>query len=98
AGRMGRTQLAALAASSALETAAVVEPVDSVRDELAAQGLRTHATVDELIDAGGADAVLIAAPTDLHVELVARFAAAGWPILCEKPCGLRPEDTADATR
>lgn len=98
AGRMGRTHLAALAASSKVETAAVVEPVDAVRNELAAQGLRTHATVDELIDAGEADAVLIAAPTDLHVELVIRFAGAGWPILCEKPCGLRPEETSDATR
>ena len=68
----------------------IAEPVASVREELAAAGLRTHANVEELLAAGGADAALIAAPTDLHVELVAELAAAGLPILCEKPCGLRP--------
>ena len=44
--------------------------------------------VDELLAAGGFDAALIAAPTDLHPALVAAVAGAGVPILCEKPCGL----------
>ena len=90
AGRMERIHLRALAAARGAAPAAVVEPVASVREELAAAGLRTHANVEELLAAGGADAALIAAPTDLHVELVAELAAAGLPILCEKPCGLRP--------
>ena len=98
AGRMGRTHLRALAAARGADPAAVVEPVASVREELAAAGLRTHASVEELLTAGGADAALIAAPTDLHVELVAELAAAGLPILCEKPCGLRPDETAQAMR
>jgi len=90
AGRMERIHLRALAAARGAAPAAVAEPVASVREELAAAGLRTHANVEELLAAGGADAALIAAPTDLHVELVAELAAAGLPILCEKPCGLRP--------
>ena len=98
AGRMGRTHLRALAAAPGADPAAVVEPVASVREELAAAGLQTHASVEELLAAGGIDAALIAAPTDLHVELVAELAAAGLPILCEKPCGLRPHETADAMR
>jgi myo-inositol 2-dehydrogenase/D-chiro-inositol 1-dehydrogenase len=89
AARMGRSHLRAFAGTRGAAPAAVVEPVTSVREELAAAGLRTYANVEELLAAGGADAALIAAPTDLHVELVAEPAAAGLPILSEKPCGLR---------
>ena len=32
--------------------------------------------------------MLITAPSDRHLEIVAQVAAAGLPILCEKPCGL----------
>ena len=98
AGRMGRTHLAALADSKALAATDVVEPVQAVRDELAGQGFRTHATVEELIAGRNVEAALIAAPTDLHAELVSELAAAGLPVLCEKPCGLRPDETAEAIR
>jgi myo-inositol 2-dehydrogenase/D-chiro-inositol 1-dehydrogenase len=37
--------------------------------------------------------VLIAAPTDRHLELVQQVVAAGLPVLCEKPCGLTVEQT-----
>ena len=98
AGRMGRAHLAALAEARAAVTAAVVEPVPAIREELAAVGIRTYGAVDELLDHGDVDAALVAAPTDLHLELIATLASAGLPILCEKPCGLRAEDTAEAVR
>jgi myo-inositol 2-dehydrogenase/D-chiro-inositol 1-dehydrogenase len=98
AGRMGRTHLRALADTREITAVAVVEPVAAIRDELASIRLRVHASTEELLDAGGFDAALIAAPTDLHLELVTAFAAARIPILCEKPCGLRPEETAEAAR
>lgn len=88
AGRMGQTHLRALAGSSSVAVTAVAEPVEAVRTALAARGLATFESVPQLLDAGGIDGVLIAAPTDRHVELVAQVAAAGLPILCEKPCGL----------
>lgn len=98
AGRMGRTHLRALARASGVLVVAVVEPIAAVRDELARGGLQTWTSVDELLDAGGFDAVLVAAPTDLHLELVTRFADARLPILCEKPCGLDGEETSQAVR
>jgi len=98
AGRMGRTHLRALADAKTAKAKAVVEPVAAIRDELAGEGLRTYADLDELLAAGGFDAALIAAPTDLHAELVATLSGAGFPILCEKPCGLHPEQTAEAVR
>jgi len=93
---MGRTHLRALAGSTVVVTA-VVEPVEAVRTEVEADGVDVYSTVAELQARGSFDGVLIAAPTDLHVELVETFAAAGIPILCEKPCGLRAADTATAT-
>jgi myo-inositol 2-dehydrogenase/D-chiro-inositol 1-dehydrogenase len=98
AGRMGRTHLGALARARGVEAVAAVDPVDAVRDELSRGGLRTWASADELLDMGGFDAVLVAAPTDLHLGLVTRFAGAGLPILCEKPCGVHTNETAQAVR
>src|ERR671936_1622902 len=93
---MGRAHLRALAQATNAEAAGVVDPVAGVREELDAQGLRTFAHVDELLAAGGLDAAIVAAPTDLHLELFATLAGAGLPVLCEKPCGPRTEETAEA--
>ncbi len=96
AGRMGRTHLAALERSHRAAAAAIVDPDGAARERAGA--LAGFATVDDLLAAGEFDAALIAAPTDLHVGLVRRLAAAGVPVLCEKPCGLTPGDAADAGR
>jgi myo-inositol 2-dehydrogenase / D-chiro-inositol 1-dehydrogenase len=98
AGRMGRAHLQALAEAPHVEAAAVVDPLDEVRDELRTRGLRTFADVGELLHAGDVDAAIVAAPTDLHLELVGMLAGAGLPVLCEKPCGLRSDETAAALR
>ena len=88
AGRMGRTHLRALAGSTTVQVTAVVEPVADARAAMAQAGRTVFEDVGQLLAAGGIDAVLIAAPTPLHIELVTQVAAAGLPILCEKPCGL----------
>jgi myo-inositol 2-dehydrogenase / D-chiro-inositol 1-dehydrogenase len=98
AGRMGRTHLRAIAPSHLVAVTAVVEPVETAREAAAGHGRRTFATVEEMVDAGGIDGVLIAAPSDLHAQIVERVAAARLPILCEKPCGLTPADVARAAR
>ena len=95
---MGRAHLEALGAARGVEPAAVVDPVGEVRDQLQARGLRTFAHLDELLGAGEVDAAIVAAPTDLHLELVAALAGAGLPVLCEKPCGVRSEETAEAVQ
>jgi myo-inositol 2-dehydrogenase / D-chiro-inositol 1-dehydrogenase len=101
AGRMGRVHLDALRMSRGAVASAVVEPVAAAREAVRATGLAVHATLEELLDAGGFDAVLVAAPTDLHAGLVGALAQARVPVLCEKPCGLRSSDaraTADAAK
>jgi myo-inositol 2-dehydrogenase / D-chiro-inositol 1-dehydrogenase len=96
AGRMGRTHLRALRRARGVEAVAAVDPVDALREKLRRDGLATWSSADELLDAGGFDAVLIAAPTDLHLDLVTRFAGAGLPMLCEKPCGVHADETSRA--
>jgi myo-inositol 2-dehydrogenase / D-chiro-inositol 1-dehydrogenase len=94
---MGHVHLRAMRETAMIEPAAVVEPAAGVREELSTQGLTVHATVEELHAAGGFDAVLIAAPSDQHVSLVSSFAAAGVPIMCEKPLGIRMADASAAS-
>jgi myo-inositol 2-dehydrogenase / D-chiro-inositol 1-dehydrogenase len=88
AGRMGRTHLEALARSRRAVAGPVVDPDPAARAD--------HPDVDSLLAAGGFDAALVAAPTDLHLGLVRRLVAAGVPVLCEKPCGLRAADARAA--
>lgn len=87
AGRMGRTHLAALAGSAKVEISDVVEPVPSVREALAGQGLRVHPGLADLLSGRPPDGVLVAAPTAEHAGLTRTAVAAGVPVLCEKPAG-----------
>lgn len=96
AGRMGRTHLRALAGSSSVMVTAIAEPVEAAREAIEAPGRAVYATAAQLLDAGGIDGVLITAPSDLHVELISQVAAAGLPILCEKPCGLSSAELRQA--
>jgi myo-inositol 2-dehydrogenase / D-chiro-inositol 1-dehydrogenase len=93
---MGQVHLGALRSSDAIELAGVVEPAEATRDRLRDEGVRVYATVDELLDADRPDGVLIAAPSDQHPTLVATFARAGIPMLCEKPLGVRTLDSVRA--
>jgi myo-inositol 2-dehydrogenase/D-chiro-inositol 1-dehydrogenase len=96
AGRMGRTHLRALASSEAVRVVAIADPSEAARASVAAPGVSTHANVDAMISAGGLDGVLIAAPSKLHIETVRMLAAAGLPVLCEKPCGVTAADAREA--
>ena len=98
AGRMGRVHLRAVDASPSVRAVAVVEPFEASRAALADSGLALHADLDDALAAGGFDAALVAAPSPLHLGLVARLMRAGVPTLCEKPLGLRSADTAEAAR
>lgn len=94
AGRMGQVHLRATAESSMVNVTAVVEPVAATRLSLEDQGVKTYESTAEMIGAGGVDGVLIATPSRTHLDAVEQIAAAGLPMLCEKPCGV----TADEAR
>ena len=96
AGRMGRVHLRALSDSDAVQVVAVAEPSATARAALRDASVALHANVAAMLRAGGLDGVLIAAPSTLHVSLVTQLAAAGLPILCEKPCGITADQASEA--
>src|SRR3984957_18371292 len=97
AGRMGRTHLRALSDAPDVKIVAVAEPLDALRDDAVSNfGVTSYSSLPEMLDAGGIDGALIVTPSDSHVDVIALVAAAGLPILCEKPCGVTAEDTRRA--
>ena len=98
AGRMGRTHLRALAGSRSVAVTSIAEPVVAAHAAVAAPGRTLFTSAADMLAAGGIDGVLITAPSDLHVELIGQVAAAGLPILCEKPSGLSTAELDEARR
>ena len=97
AGRMGQTHLRALQSSEDVSFVAVAEPVESLREKAVATfGVTVYASVADLLSDARLDGVVVVSPSDTHVEVVAVVAAAGLPILCEKPCGVSPDDARRA--
>jgi myo-inositol 2-dehydrogenase / D-chiro-inositol 1-dehydrogenase len=94
AGRMGRTHLRALAGSQQVAVTAIAEMSAAARDAVAAPRVPLYESPAAMLAEASLDGVLIVAPTDQHGAIIAEVAAAGRPILCEKPCGL----TAAAAR
>jgi myo-inositol 2-dehydrogenase/D-chiro-inositol 1-dehydrogenase len=96
---MGQTHLRALASCEDVHVVAVAEPVEALRAHAVDTfALRGFESLDDLLDSGEVDGVLIVTPSDSHVAVIAKVAAAGLPILCEKPCGVAAADTREAQR
>jgi myo-inositol 2-dehydrogenase/D-chiro-inositol 1-dehydrogenase len=96
AGRMGRAHLRALAGSDILRVVVVDDPMESARTAVEAPGITVHAHLAAMLRAGRPDGVLIASSSDTHLAAIAELAAAGVPILCEKPCGLSSRQGKEA--
>lgn len=58
---------------------------------LAHEGVQTFTSVEELISAGAADAVVLATPGFLHEEALLQLIEANLPVMCEKPLTTEPE-------
>ncbi|WP_216215532.1 Gfo/Idh/MocA family protein [Amycolatopsis aidingensis] len=86
AGRIGQVHAGSLAADPRVGELAVTDLSPARATAAAAQaGGTTLPTVAKLLD-WSPDAVVIAAPTDTHAELIMRCCARGVPVFCEKPC------------
>lgn len=97
AGRMGRNHLDALERASGVTIAGVVEPAPERRAAVAADGHPVYERPGDLLGGDGVDAVVIAAPSDLHRPLVQAIAERGLPVLCEKPVGVHLADAVAAS-
>ena len=98
AGRMGAVHLRALRDEPSVQVKAIVDPSAAAREAAvgAAPGTAAFPDLDEALAGGGVDAVLIAAPSTLHLRLVRDCAARGLPMLCEKPCGTTAAEASAA--
>lgn len=88
AGLMGADHIARITHRiSGAVVSAIVEP-DAARAAAAAEkapGAATFSRVEDAIEAGALDAVLIATPGQFHAPVLVPALEAGLPILCEKP-------------
>jgi myo-inositol 2-dehydrogenase/D-chiro-inositol 1-dehydrogenase len=94
AGRIGALHAGVLAGNSEVD-ALVVGDVDVGRAEALALELGgEHGTIDEVLDSG-LDAVVIAASTSAHADLIRAAADRGIPAFCEKPIAVGYEETLE---
>lgn len=85
-GRMAHVYGPKINAHPGLRLEVMFNPRLSSAENVAAQyGGRPMDDLDAMLADPGVDAVVIATPTDTHVEYIERVAAAGKPIYCEKP-------------
>jgi myo-inositol 2-dehydrogenase / D-chiro-inositol 1-dehydrogenase len=98
AGVMGLDHVARLAHRvSGARVSAIIEP-DAGRSAAAvdaAPGARAFSRIEDALDAGAVDAVLVATPGPFHEPVLVPVLEAGLPVLCEKP--LTP-DSASSER
>jgi phthalate 4,5-cis-dihydrodiol dehydrogenase len=92
-GTAARAFLPALSQHPEFELVAIVDPVEPIRAEAAAEfGMATYARIEELLLHPGLDAVYVGSPTQLHREHVELACRAGKHVLVEKPMAVSIAD------
>ncbi|MGH3088281.1 MAG: Gfo/Idh/MocA family protein [Rubrobacteraceae bacterium] len=87
AGRIGEVHAGTLSAHPKVESLVIADYDAGLAEKLAARhGAGAASSVDELFER--VEAVVIASPTDTHVEYLLRAAERGMPAFCEKPIAL----------
>ena len=97
-GMMGQEHIRNIALLEGAAVSAIAEPNDAMRAEAAAlvPGVRAESSLEALLGSDDVDAVVIAAPNHLHVDMLDRLAAERpVPVLVEKPLFT---DSADQDR
>ena len=98
-GWIGRTRLAALAASGLVDVVAVLDP-DPVAQDAVSQLLPRATVCDELDELLGSelDGVVIATPSALHASQAAAALDAGAAVFCQKPLARTAQETRGLLR
>lgn len=88
-GRIGQVHAMSVAAVDGAELAWICDPfVEGAERTAAEYGGEVTTDPSDVFAPGAVDAVIIAAPTATHVDLIDRAIDAGVPVLCEKPIDL----------
>lgn len=91
AGRIGKVHAKAIASVADAALVAVADAIPEAAAAIAGQYGCAVNTIEDIESAADIDAVVICTPTDIHADLVERFARAGKAIFCEKPIDLSLE-------
>jgi predicted dehydrogenase len=92
-GWIGRHRLAAIAASGAVEIAALQDPSVEALASIDAPGATRMSRFEELLSLG-LDGLVIASPSALHADQSLAALAAGAAVFCQKPLGRTAAETA----
>lgn len=96
AGRMGADHVERLAQHTLGARVSAVVDVDPDRATAVAKlapGARSMTSLDQILQAGETDAVILATPGFLHEEALLTLIESGMPVLCEKPLTPDPESS-----
>ncbi|MEI4485973.1 Gfo/Idh/MocA family oxidoreductase [Frigidibacter sp. MR17.14] len=88
AGVIGRTHvetLGRMAPRGEVRLSAIVDPMPAGRALAAGLGVPAFDDAEALVEAGAADAAIVATPNETHLPLTAALIGAGLPVLLEKP-------------
>ena len=101
AGRIGRIHASNLAALPGVQLQAICDPSAEAASDLAQSLGAKVSTIEAVLADKQIDAIAICSPTTTHSDLIARAAAAGKHIFCEKPVDLsvpRAQACAEAVK
>jgi len=84
-GWVARDHMAPGIAAAGGRVAAIADPSLAARAHAEASGIAAFDSVEAMLAAGACDLVYVATPNDAHLAPVSACAAAGVPVLCEKP-------------
>ena len=97
AGRIGRLHARLLSATPGVDEVVVADAQQERAATVAAEvGARAATSIEAALD--GADAVVIAAATDAHANLIRTAIGRGLPAFCEKPLASTLEDSLAVAR
>ncbi len=84
-GWVARDYMAPAIRASGGTVAAIADPSPTSRMQADAAGIAAFDSVEAMLNAGACDLLYVATPNDAHLAPVRAAAAAGVPVLCEKP-------------
>ncbi|CAL4870068.1 Inositol 2-dehydrogenase (plasmid) [Asticcacaulis sp. MM231] len=88
AGRIGRIHAKNIAAHAKMRVKAIVDPVPDSAQALAYQVGADILSLDAVLSDPGIAGVVVASPTDQHLDHTRQALAAGKAVMCEKPLDL----------
>ena len=95
AGLIGKRHVQAVDRCDVATVSAIVDPDPAARDFAGDTGCDWYASIDDMLDAGPPDGVIIATPNQMHVDNGLACVRAGVPVLVEKPIA---DSSASATQ